>query len=168
MRISKFPICFVGAVRKFAQKDKPLWTCLQPWFLFFKFCGLETLAIFPIIWVLFSKLHFKKISNFLQFSFFPATVPNIHQNSNKFTGLDPILLICYFGLGDIGEEKKICNSQCFYFHICDIEIFGESFPLNSQIGWNYTGKWHSSKISQKTIYRQKSENSLFLFLKWGK
>jgi hypothetical protein len=38
--------------------------------------------------------------------------------------------MCYFGFGDRGEEKKICNSQCFYFHICDIEIFGEIFPLN--------------------------------------
>jgi hypothetical protein len=68
--------------------------------------------------------------------------------------------MCYFGFGDKGEEKKICNSQCFYSHICDIEIFGENFPLNSEIGRNYSRKRHSSKISQKTIYRQKSEISL--------
>jgi hypothetical protein len=46
--------------------------------------------------------------------------------------------MCYFGFGDRGEEKKICNSQCYYFHICDTEIFGEIFPLNSKIGQNYT------------------------------
>jgi hypothetical protein len=74
--------------------------------------------------------------------------------------------MCYFGFGDRGEEKKICNSQCFYFHICDIEILGEIFPLNSEIGRNYSRKRRSSKISQKIIYGQKSEISLF-FLKSG-
>jgi len=48
--------------------------------------------------------------------------------------------MCYFGFGDKGEEKKICNSQCFYFHVCDIENFGENFPLNSEIGRNYSRK----------------------------
>jgi hypothetical protein len=66
-----------------------------------------------------------------------------------------------FWLWDRGKEKKICNSQCFYFHICDIEIFGEIFPLNSEIGQNYNKKRRSSKISQKTIYCQKKKKSFF-------
>jgi len=75
--------------------------------------------------------------------------------------------MCYFGFGDRGEEKKICNSQCFYFHICDIDIFGENFPLNSEIGQNYSIKRCSSKISQKTIYCQKGKKFL-LNKKWGR
>ncbi len=67
MRISKFPIYFVGTVRKFAPKKKTVMDVFATVFFFFKFCGLETLAIFPIIWAFFFKLHFKRFSNFLFF-----------------------------------------------------------------------------------------------------
>jgi len=69
--------------------------------------------------------------------------------------------MCYFGFGDRGEEKKICNSQCFYFHICDINIFGEIFPLNSEIGQNYSIKRCSSKISQKNNLLSKKQKNSF-------
>ncbi len=79
--------------------------------------------------------------------------------------MDPILLMCYFGFGDRGEEKKICNSQCFYFHICDIDIFGEIFLLNSENGRNYIRKRPSSKISQKQFIVKKA--ILFFFKSGG-
>jgi hypothetical protein len=34
--------------------------------------------------------------------------------------------MCYFGFGDRGGKKKICNSECLYFHVCDIENVGEN------------------------------------------
>jgi hypothetical protein len=100
----------------------------------------------------FSKLHFKRFSNLL---FFQPQYGILTKN--KVTSLVWIQF-CWcviLALVTWEKKKKNCNSQCFYFHICDIEVFGEIFPLNSEIGRDYTRKWRSSKISQKTIYRQK-------------
>jgi hypothetical protein len=59
------------------------------------------MLIFPIIWVFSPNCTLKDFP----ILFFPVTIPNIHQKTNNFTGLDPILLMCYFGSGT-GEKKK--------------------------------------------------------------
>jgi len=72
-----------------------------------------------------------------------------------------------FWLWDRGEEKKICNSQCFYFHICDIEIFGEIFPLNSKIGQITVENDVHPKFPKKQFIVKKNK-FLFLKKKWGR
>jgi hypothetical protein len=75
--------------------------CLQQCCSFSNFAVLKLWRFFPLFGFSSPNCTLK----ILQFSFFPATILNIRQKSNNFTRLDPILLMCYFGFGDRGEEK---------------------------------------------------------------